>query len=153
MYWTDWGTPATIERASMCGSNRTVLHNTNLQWPNALTIDYANQILYWLDAGLDRLERSNTDGSGRTLLYTFNNYHPFGLTFYDGGLFWTDWALKAVLGYNVTENSTVNVIFGDLILDPMSITAACASRQINGKLKPTACVSKLNRVIVTTLRC
>ena len=45
MYWSDWGIPATIERASMDGTNRTVLHNTGLQWPNALTIDYDNQTL------------------------------------------------------------------------------------------------------------
>ena len=55
MYWTDWGNPAKIERASMDGQNRMVLHNTLLTWPNGITIDYSAQKLYWVDAFLDKL--------------------------------------------------------------------------------------------------
>ena len=65
MYWTDWGTTAKIERASMDGQNRMVLHNTLLQWPNGITIDYAAQRLYWTDAFLDKIEYSGVDGTGR----------------------------------------------------------------------------------------
>lgn len=65
MYWTDWGSPAKIERASMDGQNRMVLHDTNLTWPNGITIDYPAQRLYWVDAALDRIEFSGVDGTGR----------------------------------------------------------------------------------------
>ena len=65
MYWTDWGTTAKIERASMDGQNRMVLHNALLVWPNGITIDYAAQRLYWTDAFLDRIEYSGVDGTGR----------------------------------------------------------------------------------------
>ena len=65
MYWTDWGNPAKIERASMDGQNRTVLHNTLLTWPNGITIDYSAQKLYWVDAFLDKIEYSGVDGTGR----------------------------------------------------------------------------------------
>ena len=134
MYWTDWGTPAKIERASMDGNNRTVLHSSNLWWPNALAIDYDNQTLYWMDAAMDRLEQSQTDGSGRTLLSTAHIYHPFSLTFLQGQLFWSDWDMNAVLGISLSNVTDVRIMFGDLILDPMGLTAACTEKQNIGRL-------------------
>ena len=65
MYWTDWGSTAKIEKASMDGQNRVVLHDTLLTWPNGITIDYAAQRLYWTDASLDKIEYSGVDGTGR----------------------------------------------------------------------------------------
>lgn len=40
LFWTDWGHIAKIERANMDGSERKVLINTDLGWPNGLTLDY-----------------------------------------------------------------------------------------------------------------
>ncbi|XP_016107771.1 low-density lipoprotein receptor-related protein 2a [Sinocyclocheilus grahami] len=50
MYWTDWGTNAKIERATLGGNFRTEIVNTSLVWPNGLTLDYDDQRLYWADA-------------------------------------------------------------------------------------------------------
>lgn len=52
MYWTDWGTSAKIERATLGGNFRTEIVNTSLVWPNGLTLDYDDQRLYWADASL-----------------------------------------------------------------------------------------------------
>lgn len=52
MYWTDWGTNAKIERATLGGNFRTDIVNTSLVWPNGLTLDYEEQRLYWADASL-----------------------------------------------------------------------------------------------------
>lgn len=132
MYWTDWGSPASINRASMDGTNHTALHNTGLWWPNSLTIDYDNQKLYWMDALLDRLECSNTDGSERTFLSSTHIYHPFGLAYLAGnGLFWSDWDLNAILSAPLSNLSNVGIVMGDLTLDPMGLTTACAERQPN----------------------
>ena len=68
MYWTDWGTIPKIEKASMDGSNRSVIHSTNLIWPNALTLDYVSQVLYWADASLNKIESSYVDGSNRRVI-------------------------------------------------------------------------------------
>ena len=40
----------------MDGSLRTVVINTRLGWPNALTIDYDTHKLWWGDAHLDYIE-------------------------------------------------------------------------------------------------
>lgn len=50
MYWTDWGEHAKLERAAMDGSDRLVLINNNLGWPNGLAIDKAGSQLLWADA-------------------------------------------------------------------------------------------------------
>lgn len=50
MYWTDWGENAKLERSGMDGSDRTVLINNNLGWPNGLTVDKTSSQLLWADA-------------------------------------------------------------------------------------------------------
>ena len=113
----------------MDGSSRTVLHNTSLVWPNGLTIDYATQTLYWADAHLDRIESSTTDGKQRQLLSTRYIYHPFGIEFHQGYLYWTDWQVNAVLKAPVNQMSNVGVVISNLSYDPMAIRTVSLERQ------------------------
>lgn len=55
LFWTDWGHIAKIERAHLDGSDRKVLINTDLGWPNGLTLDYDTR----------RLERESERVEGR----------------------------------------------------------------------------------------
>ena len=55
-YMTDWGAQAFIGRAAMDGSEFTKLITTGIVWPNALTIDYYANRVYWADAFLDTIE-------------------------------------------------------------------------------------------------
>ena len=132
MYWTDWGIVAKIERASMDGTSRQVLHNTNLVWPNALTLDYDSQILYWMDASLDKFESSGVDGSNRRLLSTTHIYHPFGITLYQNMFYWTDWQVKAVLSAPINLPAAVNVVISGLLVNPMGISVVSVDRQPAG---------------------
>lgn len=36
----------------------------DVHWPNGITVDYANQKLYWCDGYLSKIKMSNMDGSG-----------------------------------------------------------------------------------------
>jgi len=38
LYWTDWGMEAKIERAALDGTERSIIVNSSLEWPNGLTI-------------------------------------------------------------------------------------------------------------------
>ena len=58
MYWTDWGENPKIERATLDGSERLVLLNSSLGWPNGLALDHAAGKLYWGDAKTDKIEVS-----------------------------------------------------------------------------------------------
>lgn len=65
MYWTDWGEIPKIERAGMDGTNRAVIVDTEIYWPNGLTLDYSQEKLYWADAKYNFIHRANLDGTGR----------------------------------------------------------------------------------------
>lgn len=56
VYWTDWGTKAFIGRVGMDGNNKSAIITTKIEWPNGLTIDYTNDMLYWADAHLNYIE-------------------------------------------------------------------------------------------------
>ena len=97
MYWSDWGEPAKIERASMDGSNREVLHDTDLRWPNGLAIDYELQRLYWVEAYYDKVEFSNVDGSRReTLLDLDSGSYPFTITISGDQVYWAEWSSATI---------------------------------------------------------
>jgi low density lipoprotein receptor-related protein 5/6 len=131
MYWSDWGEPAKIERASMDGSNRTVLHNTGLTWPNGLAIDYQLQRLYWADAFTDRIEYSSVDGTGREILLTVATglHHPFAITISGDQVYWTDWANFTI--YTAHKQAAISPlsVYSNFIVPPYGIEAVDPNRQ------------------------
>ncbi len=79
MYWTDVGGKPRIERANLYGSDRIVLVNDSLGWPNWLLLDLDERKMYWGDAKNDKIEVANMDGSGRSELAS-GMPHIFGFT-------------------------------------------------------------------------
>lgn len=49
LFWTDWTHPK-IERSTMAGNLRKTIVKTDLGWPNGLSIDYDEDMIYWADA-------------------------------------------------------------------------------------------------------
>ena len=133
LYWTDWGTPPMIERASMDGTTRTVLHNSGLSRPYALAIDYATQTLYWADDDLDNLQSSSVDGSNRTLLTTANIQSPFAMTFYDGILYWSDTSLNRILSAPVDSPNSFSYVISSQSYDPYGVQVVTEERQPLGE--------------------
>ena len=74
----------------MDGRNRTVIHDTDLFWPNGLTLDHSQQVLYWTDAYYSRIESSRVDGSNRRIVSSQRIYRPFGISVYRNKLYFTD---------------------------------------------------------------
>lgn len=75
MYWTDWeedpkeSKRGKIERAWMDGTNRNVLLTSKtVLWPNGLSLDIPQGILYWVDAYYDRIEMVYLNNSARKVL-------------------------------------------------------------------------------------
>lgn len=114
MFWSDWGSPAKIERANMDGSDRkTVITGNGVGWPNGLAIDYKAGRLYWTDAKTDRIERSDLDGNQRKVIQK-GQLHPFGLDVFGGFIYWTDWVSKDLKRVNKTNLSSVSVLRSNL---------------------------------------
>ena len=60
-----------IIRCNLDGSNKTVLENKKLIKIMGITLDYANQHLYWIEQ--DMVQRINYDGTMRYII--FSNLH------------------------------------------------------------------------------
>ena len=140
MYWSDWGSDAKIERASMDGQNRTVIHDTDLMWPNALTLDFQTQILYWADANLDKIESSNTDGSNRRLLTTTSVSHPFDITVFEERLYWSDWTEGIIAASISNPELENNVIVERFCTDSFGIQIVSEQRQQQGNKLNSICI-------------
>lgn len=70
MIWSDWGDNPKIESAAMDGdpNTRRTLVKENLFWPNGLTVDIQNELIYWVDGNMKFLDVMNLDGSNRKTL-------------------------------------------------------------------------------------
>ncbi|EFN88775.1 protein cueball isoform X2 [Harpegnathos saltator] len=100
IYWANSNkTNPSIERSNLDGSNRTIVIHENLYEPLAVTIDHAEQKLYWTDddEGIHfKIERSNLDGSKRELLVHYKHQQPVYLAVDSDSIYWSDWIYSAV---------------------------------------------------------
>ena len=137
LYWTDWGQVAKIEKASMDGQNRVELINTDLVGPYGLTIDYAEQKIYWTDGVLDKIEYCNTDGSGRITLISspggLGFGVPYSLTLEGDYLYWSEWDQNSLFSIHKTEGGNVTQILSGLAVNPNGIQTVSAGRRIFGE--------------------
>lgn len=95
IYWTNWNlNKPSIQRSYLSGGVIQSIITTDIRMPNAITLDHKLQKLYWSDARLDKIERSDFDGSNRIVILHEIPQHPFDLAIYGDYLFWTDWVSK-----------------------------------------------------------
>ncbi|XP_023125210.2 low-density lipoprotein receptor-related protein 1 isoform X1 [Amphiprion ocellaris] len=99
MYWTDWEEDPTesnrgkIKKAWMDGSHHQVfLTSKTVLWPNGLSLDIPQGILYWVDAYYDRIELVYLNTTERKVVYEGQELnHAFGLCHYKQFLFWNEY--------------------------------------------------------------
>ncbi|XP_070538617.1 low-density lipoprotein receptor-related protein 6-like isoform X2 [Ptychodera flava] len=83
LYWAESGANPRIERIDMSGRNPDVLVQANIIQPVALTIDFANDKLYWSDIGTGTVESISLTGEGRRPLLNSQTDHLYrGITSY-----------------------------------------------------------------------
>ena len=63
LYFSDTGTPPAIYVCNLDGTNKRVLHNKDLDSPNALGIDFVENKLYWGDGDLRTVWYSELNGT------------------------------------------------------------------------------------------
>lgn len=113
LFYTSWHLQAYIGRMNLDGSNFTMILNweNSIAWPNALTLDYINDRLYFADAHLDYIDVVDLDGKNRkTILKGVRVPHVFALSLFEDTLFYTDWNLKGVFKCNKFNGSDWTVI-------------------------------------------
>ena len=114
LYYTTWNLQTYIGRMGLDGSNfsRIVTYEERLAWPNALTIDYFTNKLYWADAHLDYIAYSDLDGKNRHVVLSdpLKVPHVFAISVFDDFIFWSDWNLKSINRANKWTGSNFTVL-------------------------------------------
>lgn len=64
MFYTKWDNPS-LDRSHMDGSNATSLVYSKIIYPLGLTLDLANEHVYWVDQYMDLIERVDYNGKNR----------------------------------------------------------------------------------------
>lgn len=136
MYWTDWGRYPKIQRADMDGSNRTVLIDNNLGWPNGIVIDKESKRIIWADARMEVIESSDLEGHNRRVLVS-NVNHPYGLTIAFRYMYWTDWQKMAIFKADKDTGSNVSIIRRSLpgLMDLHSVIRTPDGRLFHNNIK------------------
>uniref|UniRef100_A0A3Q1HBP6 EGF-like domain-containing protein n=1 Tax=Acanthochromis polyacanthus TaxID=80966 RepID=A0A3Q1HBP6_9TELE len=127
LYWTDWGSPAKIERATLSGNFQTTIISGNLVSPNGLTLDYEERMLYWADSSLC-IERSTLTGENRQVIVHGVTY-PFAMTVFQQDIFWTDWTERCVYRAGKDDGSDITAIVQDMQYRPNDIHVYAGSKQ------------------------
>ena len=103
LIWTDWGENK-IEFANLDGSNRQDLVKKDVGYPNGVSYDFSSGRVYWCDAKTDKIEfvylLPNAQGlrdRGVVPIRKGGIVHPFGITVFNGFIYWTDWGKRAIL--------------------------------------------------------
>ncbi len=109
VFWTDWGSNPKIEIGHMDGSHRQSVV-TDVVWPNGLAIDREIKRLYWVDAGYSTLESCDFNGQSRVAIMQSSLSFPFGIVFFSGFVFWSDWNLGSLFRARVGDEHSFTVI-------------------------------------------
>ena len=118
----------------MDGSSRRPIVQQDIVWPNALTIDYTIQKIFWADAKLKRIEYSDYDGSNRQLLAVIAPQHPFSMTVFENFLYFTDWSSRTRAIWMINKFTGGNkVLIKRGFYSQMDIHFYHTLRQPNGK--------------------
>lgn len=116
LFYTDWGDKPHIGTLGMDGNPRPLynryLITDNLGWPNALTIDYYAEKIFWADARLDYIAFADFYGKNRRYVIQSGLSHVFAMTVFEDTIYWTDWEYKSIeRAHKFTGKNRRNVTF------------------------------------------
>eukprot|EP00731_Ephydatia_muelleri_P038389 Em0742g1a len=138
IYWSSQ-TPGRIERGSLIGGSREMLHSTDLACVLSLSLDLASDRLVWNDFCLLKIEMSFTNGSHRTTLLSPIN--AYGMALFRGVLYWTERSdqnlIHAVKSLRIGSRGNITTV-ANFSIEPVKI------RVVDMSTQPLANPLKLN---------
>ena len=118
---------------AMDGSSKEHIITEEIAWPNALTIDYITEKLFWADANFDYIAMADLDGSNRHVIISENLPHTFAMTTFIDYIFWTDWETNSV--YRAQKfKGTKRHLVTTMIHRPMDLVVFHSMRQAKREL-------------------
>lgn len=71
-----------ISKATMAGEDVSVLVHDGITGFNGITLDYTNELIYWVDTMRDTIERIGYNGENRQRVYRLNGFQIISLAYY-----------------------------------------------------------------------
>ncbi|XP_052784175.1 low-density lipoprotein receptor-related protein 4-like [Mya arenaria] len=90
LFWTDSGAYSKIEISDLFGQNRRVIVDTDIEHPRGITIDFADDMLYWVDSKKDTIECAGFNGNNRRVVAHQSGTIFFSIAVYDKYVFVTE---------------------------------------------------------------
>ena len=126
MFWSDWpsGPPVEsentsqgkIESAWLDGTHRSIIVSEHVMWANGLTVDGVENRLYWCDSYLQTIESISLDTFSGRIQHLSSAAsqsvisRPYGLTFHDRVVFWSEFEKGHIMKLNLTTNHTEMIV-------------------------------------------
>ena len=137
IYWTSRAyNNAKIERAGLDGSNRELVVGTNIRSPRHLTIDYADNRLFWTDSKVKAISSCDLDGKNVRVVYAnrMSTLNLFGIAVFEEKVYWNDWYFNAIYhGYKKNNGSSVSRELTSYGRPPYGMEVYHKTRQPTGK--------------------
>ncbi|KAH9508805.1 Low-density lipoprotein receptor- protein 2 [Bulinus truncatus] len=95
--WTQWGARPMIKRAGYDGSNMDIVLDTELTHPNAITIDYKESRLYFVDSGKNTIESTTFRGFDRRVIPLYSGTHAMSLDLYGDDIYFIANGLRTIM--------------------------------------------------------
>lgn len=89
-----------IARANSDGTNIVHIRRHELGWPNAMSIDYDGNRLYWVDIYFQRIQHSDFNGNDVQTLKGDKILRPVGIAVYKDSIYYIDWQLQSLIRMN-----------------------------------------------------
>ena len=125
-----------VERASMDGTSRSILHSSGINSPVSLALDKDTQTLYWIDSALNRMESSSVDGSNRKILITASPtlQQTHGMAVFQNLVYWTEQNRQRLHTIRLSPLGSISTLWTFRTFDKLyEITVVAPSDQPAGK--------------------
>lgn len=83
LFWSDWGFFPKIEVSDLLGLNRRTVVSDNLIAPRGMTIDYQENLLYWVDSIKNTIESVQFNGNSRRIIVSHAGAKFFGVAIFE----------------------------------------------------------------------
>ena len=125
-----------VERASMDGASRNILHSSGINSPVSLALDRDTQTLYWIDSALNQMESSSVNGSNRKILITsfFTLHQTHGMAVFQNLVYWTEQDRKRLHTTRLSPPGLISTLWTCYTFDKLyEIAVVAPSDQPAGK--------------------
>jgi sugar lactone lactonase YvrE len=87
----------------------------NITWPNGVTLDTNQKVVYWIDAYHDTISSVDYSGNKRKLIFedtslALSKFHGFDLDNTGDSIYFTDWLANAIYVVKISSGVIVQTI-------------------------------------------